>query len=211
MPARLARLLGALPDAITAGFFLTLWVAPLRFGPHGVRNGMLIMLVEFILVHASVILGNIALAPHRSREFRFRALGLFGLFYLLFIATWSLAFREWWPFVVFGWLLLAKLGVVLDGKQPPDERLHRMQSDWALATMVYLGGAFVTTLLPIPRLGLTPDLLSALDLPGSGLWVSKPHTVIAFGTFYFTTLALARGSGFLLWGRNLPGLKACDD
>ncbi|MBK9668648.1 MAG: hypothetical protein IPO74_01140 [Thermomonas sp.] len=60
--SRLPRLLAGLPDAITAGFFLALWIAPQWLGPNALRTGLLMMLVEFILMHATGILGSMALA-----------------------------------------------------------------------------------------------------------------------------------------------------
>lgn len=95
MPDRLLpRLLSALPDAVTAAFFMILWISPMRFGSHGVRNGMLIMLVEFILIRASGFLGSTAFAAGLSGRSKIRALAAFDLFYLLFIAAWSWAFPE---------------------------------------------------------------------------------------------------------------------
>lgn len=205
---RLPRLLSALPDGVTAAFFLLLWLQPLRFGEAGVCNGMLVMLVEFILIHASVILGNLAFAPGVGRRRKLASLAGFGGFYLLFIAAWSWTFREWWPFVAFGWLLLAKVGVALDTRRPAAERLHRMQSGWALATMAYLAGAFMTVFVPLPRLGITADVLPALALPGGGLWVDRPHTVIAFGTLYFGMLAWSKARDLRLPRAHLPGANA---
>ena len=56
LPAVVACAIAALPDTVTGGVFLTLWISPFAFGQHGVRNGMLVMLVEFLLVHATVML-----------------------------------------------------------------------------------------------------------------------------------------------------------
>jgi hypothetical protein len=186
----LIRLLNALPDAVTCTFFLTLWISPFAFGPDGVRNAMLTMVVEFIVVHASAFLGAAAFAADVSRAKKLSALAGFGLFYLLFIAAWSYIFKQWWPFVTFGWLLLGKVAVVMDTRQTPDEVVQRITSNQVLSTLAYLGGAFLTIFAPIPQLGLTPDVVSRLGLIGSGLWVDKPHTVLAFGTIYF---------GFLSW------------
>lgn len=63
----LDRLLAALPDSLTALFFLSVWIRPLDFGHNGVRNGTLIMLVEFILVHASGVLGAQLFNPVSGR------------------------------------------------------------------------------------------------------------------------------------------------
>ncbi|MEZ5465464.1 MAG: hypothetical protein R3F22_09645 [Lysobacteraceae bacterium] len=200
-----------MPDAVSAAFFLSLWIKPLYFDQRAVANGMLVMLVEFILLHASVFLGTAAFAPDKPRGDKLKAIAGFGAFYLIFIAAWSVAFKAWWPLLAFGWLLLAKMSAALQPGQAPLERMHRMQSGWALGAMAYLAGVFLTVFIPVPRLGITGSVVSQLDLPGSGLWVSKPQTVIAFGVFYFGFLALAKWRDWLLPAGNLPGLKAHAD
>ena len=54
---------------------------------------------------------------------------------------------------------------------------------------------------PLPRLGLDAQVVGAADLPGSGQWVSKPHTVVAFGLFYFGLLAASKLGGWRLPGK----------
>ena len=206
-----SRTLAALPDAVSAAFFLSLWIKPLYFDPRGVANGMLVMLVEFILLHASVFLGMTAFAPDRSRAAKLKGIFGFGAFYLVFIIAWSVAFQAWWPFLAFGWLLMAKLAAAMQPGQAPQERLQRMQSGWALGGMAYLAGVFLTVFIPVPRLGITGSVVSQLDLPGSGLWISKPQTVIAFGVFYFSFLALAKWRDWLLPANNLPGSRPRPD
>ena len=193
MAARpLDRFFSALPDAITAGYFLTLWIDPLRFGGNGVRNGMLIMLVEFIVIHASGFLGSVALGDSVSRGRKIKMFCGFAVFYLLFIAAWSYSFQAWWPFVAFGWLWIGKIVVALDKRRPTDERMGRMMTGWALSVVFYLFGAFMTVFVPIPKLGFIGLDLSRLDLPGSGEWISKPYTVMAFGFVYFSLLAISK-------------------
>ena len=76
-PARLMeRTFGALPDALTALYFLSLWLFPLLFGPHAVRNGMLLMLVEFLLLHAAPPLRSILLLPRAVLRRAGRAVGI---------------------------------------------------------------------------------------------------------------------------------------
>ena len=200
-----SRGLLAAHDAITASVFLWLWIAPLSLGPDGVAQAMLVMLVEFILIHASAFLGGIAFSTTRSRASRLRSLALVALAYLLFVAAWAWVFRAWWPFLAFGWLLAGKLGVALDRRRPAPERHARMQADWALTTVLYLGGIFATAIAALPRLGLTPAVQARLELPGSGLWVDEPHRVIAFGALYFGLLAWAKWRGWRLPAGNRPG------
>lgn len=201
----LLRALSALPDAITASVFLVLWVAPFAFGESGVRNGILLMLVEFVLIHATAMMG----ATIESREghaAKLRVLIGFGLLYALFIGAFAFAFREWWPVYAFGWLLLAKL-MRLFGSADSDEARWQRHSDWALTCMLYLGGVFATLFLPLPRLGITREIQPQLGIEGSGEWVSNPHIVIAFGALYFGALAWARWRDFRFPRTHLPNLK----
>jgi hypothetical protein len=179
------RIVAAFPDAVTAAVFALLWVAPLAFGASGVRNAMLVMLVEFVLVHASGFMGVIMLSDRTSRGMRVAALLGFAVFYLLFIGTFVAVFAQWWPLFAFAWLLLGKLAVVLGAHRLDVGERQRVQSTWALSVLFYLGGVFATTLLPLPRLGVQPDVLPLLGLTGSGVWVDAPHCVLAFGCVYF--------------------------
>lgn len=192
-----ARLLAALPDSITAAIFLSLWIAPLWLGPDGVRNAMLVMLVEFILVHASAFLGSAVLGAGSTARRLATLLG-FTLFYGLFVAAFAFTFEAWWPFAAFAWLLVGKVTIALDRSRSAPERLRRMQSEQGLATITYLGGVFATTLLPLPRLGIGAEVVPQLGLPGGGLWVDRPHSVIAFGVFYFGLLAWSKWRGWSL-------------
>lgn len=188
----LARTFGALPDALTAGFFVVLWVAPQLLWPQALRTGLLMMLVEFILVHAAGMLGGMVLAREGERSQRWKPIIGFGALYLVFIAAWSWQFQAWWPFLALGWLLAGKLSLVLQSLPTADTR-HQLQSNWAIGVMAYLAGVFLTTFLPLPRLGLTHPVVAAADLPGGGgHWLSHPQSVVAFGAFYFSVLALVK-------------------
>jgi hypothetical protein len=192
-PTRVARLASGLPDAVTAGFFLVLWWAPAALWPQALRTGLLMMLVEFVLLHASGILGTLALAPaqHGRRRLPPGVPLAAALFYLMFIAAWSWQFRAWWPLLTLAWLFAAKAWLLLQPLPDADKRA-RMQSDWALGVLAYLGGVMATVFLPVPRLGLDHRVVAEADLPGGGLWVEQPQTVVAFGAFYFGVMAIAR-------------------
>ncbi|AWV07492.1 hypothetical protein [Marilutibacter maris] len=192
--ARLGRWIGALPDALTAGFFALVWIAPQLPGAGAIRTGMLMMMVEFVLLHASAMIGSIALNAASSRRKKLAAVGGFAAMYLLFIAAWTWQFRAWWPLLAFGWLVLGKAWLAFQ-PLPPEQRRQQMHSEWAVGVMAYLAGAFATVFLPIPRLGMTPSIVAEAALPGGGLWVSKPQTVIAFGVFYFGVLAVTKARG----------------
>lgn len=188
-PAR-TDLLAALPDGLTAGFFLLLWLVPGWLGEDALRTGLLMMIVEFLLIHATGILGQIALGADPGRK-RWRAVAGFSLLYLLFIGAWSFAFEAWWPLLALLWLVAGKLALALQ-PVPGAEKLERLKSDWALSVIFYLGGVLATVMLPLPQLGVSDAVVAAADLPGSGHWVDAPHTVVAFGLAYFALLATSK-------------------
>lgn len=186
-PTLIPRLTAAVPDAITAGFFLAVWIAPLKLGAGSVRTAMLIMLVEFVLIHASGFLGAFALAGTAPRRKRVLAIAGFGLFYALFIGAFMAAFKAWWPAAVFGWLLVGKLARVLARSDPAASQ--RLMSAWAASVLFYILGVFATLFLPLPKLGIDAATIPQLGLVGSGAWVDEPHRVVAFGLLYFAALA----------------------
>ncbi|MDH5823669.1 hypothetical protein QFW77_11795 [Luteimonas sp. RD2P54] len=203
------RVLGSVPDAALAGWFLVLWISPLTLGVGAVRTGLMVMVVEFVLVHASAVLGAIVLSERVPRRTRLGTVGGMSLLYLAFIAAFVSEARSWWPLAVFVWLLLAKVALAM-GRPGPDLR-HRLQSAWAVAVMAYLAGVALTVLLPVPRLGLTYAIVSELGLAGNGLWVRRPQTAIAFGALYFAVQAFARLFDLRLPAHTLPGLPASRD
>lgn len=189
MLAQLRSALAALPDALTALVFVAAWVAPLHWGRELVGNLMLVMLLEFLVVHSGGFIGQVVLSPDASRTAKTGAVVGFGAFYMIFVLAFALAFHRPWAIAAFSWLLLGKLVTVWLSPVPAATEAQRQRLLWGTSVVLYLGGVFLTVLLPLPRLGLQPDVVAQLGLPGKGLWVEHPHTVIAFGTLYFGALA----------------------
>ena len=195
MLAQIRGFFSALPDALTALLYLVTWIAPLHWGTDVVGNLMLVMLLEFLVVHSGGFIGMKVLDPNASRTSKTVAVIGFGLFYMIFVLAFSLAFKRSWVIGAFAWLLLGKLVTVWFSPLPAARESDRQRELWGLSVLAYIGWVFVTVLLPLPRLGLQPDVVAQLGLPGSGLWVEKPHTVIAFGLLYFATLAWMKWYG----------------
>src|SRR4029079_6914132 len=53
----LPRILAAVPDTMTAAFYLAAWVAPALIGAAGVRNLLGAVVIEFLVMHASALYG----------------------------------------------------------------------------------------------------------------------------------------------------------
>ena len=59
--------------------------------------------------------------------------------------------------------------------------------------VAYLFGAFTVNLVTVPGLGMTSAFESSMIQSGGTGWSSGgPHTTLAFGSIYFSILALAK-------------------
>jgi hypothetical protein len=151
---------------------------------------MLVMLLEFIIIHSAAFMGAVLFAPGSRGRRAWRVVGL-GAFYSLFAGGFALAFKTAWPLWSFWGLTLNRMLSVLVGQAPEGEEREFLQRGWAACALAYLVFAFATIILPIPRLGITPDVVRTLGLQGEGLWVDQPWRVLAFGFVYFSAVGLS--------------------
>jgi hypothetical protein len=175
------------------------WWNPLVFGPLSVRTAMLTMLLEFFLVHAT---GFFTVFANDQRGSKWRRIGaMLGLssFYVLMISAFAMSFGEWWPLLAFGWLLVGKVAWVWTGKPDADDvdgsqATMRQMAAWAGSVLLFLGGVAATSIMDVPRWGMTEALQPrfGLDMASEGLWESQPHRVVAFGALYFGAMFLAK-------------------
>lgn len=187
-----ARLCAAAPDAATSALYLWTWIDPLHFSDGMVKSLMLVMMMEFLVVHSGAFIGLAVLSDSATRLQKTYVVLGFGAFYMLFAGAFSLAFHSWWPALSFVWLLAAKFAVVWLTPLPPADEVQRVKSLWAISVAAYLLSVFAGVLVPMPRLGLTEEILPRLALPGSGLWIEQPQTVIASGAIYFFLVAWSK-------------------
>lgn len=180
----------ALPDFLTASVFIYVWLyAPER--PHLVKTMMLVMLIEFLVVHSAGMLGFIVYGD-LSRSVKTKSLLGLGSFYLLFAVAFSFGFDSVWPVFWIAWLLLSKLAVIWFGSGTSARQKARMMGEWAAGVAFYVLGVFITLMPIIPRFSLTPEFVSTLSIEGSGVWIEQPHTVIAFGVIYFAAIGVTK-------------------
>ncbi len=207
--ARLAAFAAALPDLLTAAAYLFAWVAPLHFGDGVVKTLMLMMLMEFLVVHSGGFIGLTVLSETASRGSKTMAIIGFGAFYLLFAGAFSLAFKSSWPILSFLWLLAAKFAQVWLAPLPRADEAQRQTTLWALSVVAYIGAVFVGVILPIPPLGITADIIPRLGLSGGGLWIDMPQTALASGALYFLALAWTKWAYRPEWALQIkPGSRA---
>jgi hypothetical protein len=191
-PHPVARAFAAAPDAITALCYAITWIAPFAWSQDAVKNLMLVMLMEFLVVHSGGFLGATVLAPDISKAKKSLAILGFGAFYLMFAGAFSLAFKAWWPVLTFVWLLVARFALVWLSPLPREDEQGRQMTLWGVSVAAYLFAVFAGVLLPLPRLGVTGEILPQLGLSGGGLWVEQPHTVLCSGLLYFSLMAWSK-------------------
>ncbi|MCP5144218.1 MAG: hypothetical protein H6978_05290 [Gammaproteobacteria bacterium] len=187
----LQRLLHAAPDVITAGVFLVTWITPRHWRDGMVAELMLVMLVEFILIHSAPFLGSVVMASEMSLGKRLATLAGFALFYSLFIGAFAASFESWWPVMAFAWLIGAKVVAMVGGDRQSAGEVARMRGYWGLSALFYICTVMATLFIPLPRLGII-EHGHAYGIGGSGEWVSRPHIVVAAGFLYFSLLAFTK-------------------
>ena len=181
-------LISSIPFFLLAVVFVRTWVRPFAYRERTVRYLVYLMVLEFFVVHSSAALGGTALGDMDGMKKTLILLGLL-VFYFLFTGALSWTCKSPWPLISFWGLTLSKLySYVFD--PPTVQAAESMKASWAFMTAAYLLGAFASVLLPIPRLGITADVVARQHFTASGLWIEQPQRAVAFGTVYFTLLGV---------------------
>lgn len=200
-------LAAALPDLCMGAVFLIAWIAPARLGVQPIAPLVLVMLLEFIVIHSGAFAGTVALGDAPRDRKALRLLGL-GAFYTLFVGGFALSFTTWWPLVSFWALMLNRMLSALLGQAESGDERALLQRGWAAGTLFYLGFGGITTLLPLPRLGLSAEVVAGQHLPSSGLWIEQPWRVMAFGFLYFTATGLSELAGHRWTASGIPAQRS---
>lgn len=186
----LGALLAATPDLISASLFLLCWIAPTWIGVAWLKTLMLLMLFEFVCIHASAFLMMLALADRMPRWKR--TLGLLGIGagYLGLASLFAVIFKAWWPVWAFLWLLGGKIAMVFETTN--HQRREQQRMIWGVSTGAYILTVIAGAMIPVPALMLTEAVRTAAELPGKGLWVDHPERLLFSGLLYFGILAVLK-------------------
>ncbi len=183
-------LVAAAPDLALGATFLVTWIWPTALREGMVAFLIMVMLLEFIIMHSSAFMGSV-IVSRGGRAKKSIALLALGGFYSLFAGAFSISFRSWWPLLNFWGLTINRLLGVLIGQAPSGEEKQFVTRGWAVSVLSYLAFAGLTCVFPIPRLGITPEVIEHQHLPGTGVWIDQPHRAIAFGFLYFTAVGVS--------------------
>ncbi|KPK58411.1 MAG: hypothetical protein AMK73_09320 [Planctomycetes bacterium SM23_32] len=179
--------MAAAPDFVLAAAFLLTWVAPTTLGQQAVRRLMNVIELEFIVVHATGALGAIAVSG-MTRSMKVTMFSGLAVVYFFFVGAISKMSGSVWPLVSFYGLMFAKLPAVVFGMRQAEGKKGALLW-WPVMAVAYVMGAFVTAFLPLPRLGITAQVIAAQGFVNEGgIWVDEPQRVMAFGFLYFVVL-----------------------
>jgi hypothetical protein len=189
VPGAIRRLLSASSDLGLGASYLITWISPTAFGSRGFPYLLLVMLFEFIVIHSAALMGSTILSDG-SRLKKFGSVLALAALYSLFVFAYVAIFHVWWPATAFALLTLNRLTPVLLGTRR-NAGSAIAQTGWAASAATYVIVVILTVLVPLPRLGVTPAVVAAAHLPGTGIWVDEPYRLLAAGGFYFTVQGLA--------------------
>lgn len=185
-----AGVLSAAPEALSAVAFGAAWFVPTELPPGFVRGLLLSLLVEFLVIHSFAFMGLAVFDETRKRSVRLSAVLGFGALYVGMAAALSAAFGSRAPLWAMAWLIASRVLTVAIDRRPTGEEMERQKVLWGSSAALYIFGVVLTSIVPLPRFGLAPEVVASLSLPGSGQWVEKPQTLVAFGLLYFGAMAV---------------------
>jgi hypothetical protein len=182
-----------------------MWLEPPRFGVDWFRSGVLTLLLEFFVIHASGFMAVLMYDPETPRGRRGLQVGGLAAGYLLFISAFAWGFDAWWMPGAFAWLCFSKLQAIWTGAAPVEADRTAAIVSWALSVAVYLGAVFLTVSVFVPALGVTAEVRDAAGFDAKGgVWEAEPHRALAGAVLYFTLMGLSRP----LLARIFAGRKA---
>lgn len=186
--------LSAIPDFGLALVFLVTWISPYTFAEKTVANLVLVVLMEFLIIHSSGFMGFVLFRDAGKWGKAVQTIGL-ALLYTLFVAAFSFSFGQWWPLWAFWGMTLNRLLGILLGQAPTGQEKAFVQKSWIVGALLYFFFVFFTVLAPLPALGVTPDVVAKQGFTMTGLWVEDPQTALALGFLYYASVALSEMFG----------------
>jgi len=153
-----------------------------------VQLGIGVFVLEFILLHAGILLGAHAMTTS-SGGLSLGGATLLLAFYALFAGAIAMAFKSHMLFMSFLWMVVGRFVGVVIGISNDDQALFLAHS--LVAMVIYFALVVASVVLPWPRLGITDTVAATTRLPkASGLWVEQPHRAVGPATVYFLLLGI---------------------
>lgn len=152
-----------------------------------VRLGIGIFVLEFVLLHAGVAVGSVAV---RADGGGLGSALLMTGFYSLFGGGIALGFKSRMLFLSFLQVIVGRYIAMLIGVEADDPQL--IQAHSVMSTLIYFPMVISSVFLPWPRRGITELIAAQTRVPNaSGIWIDEPHRAIGPAAIYFLLLGVA--------------------
>lgn len=186
----IASIFSAVSTLAIAVMLLIAWISPLAFGDaQWVFSISLLVFLEFVTLHAGVILASHALNPETSTP-KIIGIVMLVIFYLPFIGIVGYLSGGMTVGLSYTALLLTRVWTLFTSSHE-NKKLRLKRSLVSLGILIV--SIFIAASIPLPNFGITSDLTNEIV----SYWAQKNVTVnmnlkvsIAAGFIYFTALAV---------------------
>lgn len=186
----------AVPSLVLAYALFSVWANPMSWDNGAwVPYGVGILCMEFLILHSSAFIGQVAA---RQTQFHKKLKFFLGLFVLYICMGLGFALATDSPslLVMLAVVMLSRFVLALQGEEGVHPRV-------ALGVTAYILMALGTILLPVPEWGITQEIVNQVyPGRGGGLWEREPERAIAGGACYFALMGIME----LYWAFKPPRL-----
>jgi len=165
--------------ALGAVYLLAL-AHPAVIGEQGVKSLLIIITMEFFIIHSSLILGALIVKARKMQQGLLLLLGS-SLFYALFFVGYSYAFDDWWPALMLLAMTLTRISRILVGQEADADDQRMDVYFWAFSMgllAICAGGA--AFFMPDERHGYFAGTI----------W-THPQAMLATGCLYYSLMGMA--------------------
>ena len=152
------RAIAGLPEFVFGAVFAAGWFSPAGLTERIVAVAAQAMAVEALLVHANTMLGWRVMSADRRRQLRLIA--LFGLFYVVFGAALSVAFKSLGPLLIVVGFSVSRTWSALADPPPSEFAQRTWYHETGMNLGLYVLLMIVTAFVPLPFAGGFPGVVS---------------------------------------------------
>lgn len=184
--SRAGVVFGALTDLAWCASFIAVWRQPGVFGAGDVELAFVLLIVEFLLLHATGFLFATSVKVPGERRNLMLFAG-FAVFYLLFAGALSRTVDNWLPFGLMFGLVIGDftLGLLSRSDGITASQVLSLRF-WLVRVVLFLVAVFLCLFIPLPQGGVELE-------PGAGaVWDAEPYRGLATGALFFALAALDR-------------------
>lgn len=177
-------------DITIAGMFLLGWILPRHLSAETFWGLQTLFILEFFTIHSAGVMSPMVLGPGR-RVTRILGIIVLSSVFTIFVGVFSYATGTIWPLVGFWGLTGRRIVSVVIGAYRTETDRRIVLEDWTVSAGCYVICVVLTLFIPLPRLGMSREVIERITKPGSGgIWVEQPYRLLCAGFLYFAALGV---------------------